>query len=322
MLTRATRRFGTSLALALAVLGAPFAVQAEEGRWLELTWRAPPDCPPASEIEKEITRLVGSSRREGATVRAVVDVTGSDEQGWRANVRTEYRGETGDRTLEGATCRAVARAAALVIALPVDSKAHPPEPPPPPPPPPEPIVKPPVVVPTPLPAERPLRWFVAIGPRSEVGLLQSPGFGLGIGLGARIPLASIELFGAGYLPQSTTVDGSAAGGRFTLVSAGVRLCPRLVRGMVEVFACASASLDRLSAQGFGVTTPGSASTTLATVLVGPGVDFSLTRAHRLRLGVDATYTPGNARFVLANVGPVHTAAKYGGVARLELGWYF
>src|SRR5204862_3582552 len=90
------------------------------------------------EIEREVTRLVGATHREGGTVRAVVDVTVSNDQTWRARVRTEYGGALGDRTLEGATCRAVARASALPISLTIDSSAGTIEEPPPPPPPREP----------------------------------------------------------------------------------------------------------------------------------------------------------------------------------------
>jgi hypothetical protein len=316
------RRLATSVALALIPLWATSA-HADEGRWLDLSWQAPPECPPGADIEREITRLVGTSPRVKGGLRAVVDVTG-DEHGWRARVRTDYAGELGDRTIAGATCRAVAKAAALVISLTIDSNAGKVDttPTPPPAPPrrePEIFLPPPVAPPA---APIPVHGFVALGPRTEMGLLANPGFGVELALGARIPMGSLELAGAVYLPQNVTAAGGSAGGKFTLLSLGGRACPRLVRGDVELFACAGGSFDRLSAQGFGVSTPGSNATNLVSVTLGPGMDFLLARGLWLVVAGDATYTPGHARFVLENIGPVHTASRFGGSARLQLAWYF
>jgi hypothetical protein len=322
MLPRGNRRLASSVALALSLL-APTLARAEEGRWLELSWQAPPECPPGADIEREIVRLVGTSPRVKGALRAVVDVSG-DEHGWRARVRTDYAGELGDRTIEGATCRAVAKAAALVLSLTIDSNAGKVDTPPPAPPkrePEPPPAPPPIVVPLPTPPI-PVRGFLALGPRSEMGLLQNPGFGLELAAGASVPAGSLELAGALYLPQNVTVSGTTSGGRFTLVTLGGRICPRIVRGPVELFACAGGSFDRLSAQGFGVTIPSSNATSLFTLSLGPGMDFLLARGLRLVVAADATYTPGHARFTLDNVGEVHTASRFGGTTRLQLAWYF
>jgi hypothetical protein len=99
------------------------------------------------------------------------------------------------------------------------------------------------------------------------------------------------------------------------------VCPHIVGGAFELFACGSAGLGRLSAEGFGVTAPGSAATTLGFVGLGPGVGFFFTRSHRLTLGIDGTYAPGHASFVLDNLGHVHTASRFGGSARIDLAWY-
>jgi hypothetical protein len=308
------RRLGPAVAIA-ATLWAR-AARADETRWLELTWRAPPECPPGAEIEREIARLVGATRREGGTLRAAVDVTVGTDQTWRARVRTEYAGALGDRTLEGASCRAVARASALVISLTIDSNLIKLEEPPPSPLPREPETAPrlPIRIPS---AEIPARAFLAIGPRSEIGLFPNAGFGLELAIGARNLLGSFQIAGTAYLPENVTVPGTSAGGRFTLLSAAARLCPALVHGTVELFACGSLSLDRLSAEGFGVTAPGSAATNLVTVGLGPSFDFLLARPYRLTFAVDADYTPGHASFVLDRIGRVHTATTFGGSARLQ-----
>jgi hypothetical protein len=321
MIFSANRRFGSSFALALLFVWLlPEPVCADEPRWLELTWRAPAECPAGAEIEREIGRLVGTGARERGTLRAVVDVSGSDEQGWRARVQSEYGGDTGERTLEGATCRAVARAAALVISLTVDSNAdrlegrEPSTPR-------EPEAVPRATSAPQVALREPLRWWVALGPRSEVGLLRHPGFGLELAIGARMPLGSIEIAGAAYLPDDTTVPGTAAGGRFRLLTIEARACPHIAGGAFEFFVCGSAGLGRLSAEGFGVTSPGSAATMLGFFGLGPGMGLFLTRAFRLTLGIDGTFAPGHASFVLDNFGHVHTASRLGGSARIELAFY-
>ncbi len=325
MLRRPNRPFGLLLiavALSLVVrLG-----RGEEARWLDLTWEAPPPCPAGHDIEAEITRLVGKPARERGTLRAFVQVTGSDEEGWRARVRSEYAGRSGERVLSGTTCRAIAKAAALVIALTIDSNAgkleestqptpREREQPPP-------SAAPDTVV-RPGPAARaaPSVWFIGLGPRSELGLLKEPGIGLELGFGALIPAGSLEISGAAYLPESITVRQTGAGGRFVLLSAGLRLCPHLARSGIELFACAGASFDRLSAEGFGVTSPGSAVANLVTFALGPRVDIPLSAAFRLTLGIDGNYTPGRASFVIENVGRVHTATQLGMAERLLLTWY-
>jgi hypothetical protein len=313
-------RIGLRLALALGMLWARSG-RADEPRLLDLTWRAPAECSMGAEMERRIARLSGTAPRDRGVLRAVVDIW-ADERGWHAHVATDYGGEAGERTLEGPTCHAVARAAALVIALTIDSNAgHLDELPPPP----NGRERDSVPKPTRVTeaAHRSLvRGSVAAGPRSELGLLQSPGFGIEIALGARVPAASLEIVGAGYLPENITVPNTGVGGRFTLLTVELRACPNLLRGSIELFACASAGLGRLSAEGFGVTAPGSAATTLGILAVGPGVGFFLSPVHRLGIGGDVTYAPGRARFVLQNIGLVHQAAQIGGSARFEVTWYW
>src|SRR5882672_9283818 len=115
----------------VAVLACSPRAFADDMPWLDLTVRAPPICPPGTEIEHEITRLVGDAPRDKGRLKATIDIAGIDDRTWRARVHTEYGGEGGERTLEGGTCRAVARAAALVVALTVDSHAGAAEEPPP-----------------------------------------------------------------------------------------------------------------------------------------------------------------------------------------------
>src|SRR5260221_2291906 len=236
---------GSCVALALLAF-APRAF-AQDLPWLELTVRAPPDCPTGLEVEREITRLVGDAPRDKGRLKATIEIAASNDRTWRARVQSEYGGEGGERILEGGTCRAVARAAALVVALTVDSHAGALEEPPPPPKPPEILLPPPP--PPPQPAPQPLPWVARLAARTEAGLLPHIGAGVGIGTGLRIPLGSLEVTGAAYLPERTTLPGSAAGGRFSLLSLGARACPQVIGAAVDLFACAGFQWDRLRAEG-------------------------------------------------------------------------
>jgi len=158
--------------------------------------------------------------------------------------------------------------------------------------------------------------------RGEAGLLPHLGVGLGIGGGIRVALGSLEVGGAAYLPERMTLPGSAAGGRFSLLSAGVRACPQIIGAAVDLFACAGFQWDRLHAEGFGVTSPGSAEANLGTFTLGPRVDFLPRRKVRVSFGVDANYTPGHAGFAFDNLGHLRTAAQFGASARLDAIWNF
>lgn len=306
--------------LALAVLQTHRS-RAADARWLDLKWRAPPECPTGAEMEQQIAHLVGIGPRDRRILHAGVDIS-ADERGWHAHVTTDYGGEPGNRAVEGASCHAVARAVALVIALDVDSglghldeqrlPQTPREV--------DSSSRTPRFVETPHPPT--LDGYLTVGVRSQIGLLPNLALGVGIAVGARAAGASVEVAGAGYLPETTTVPDTNVGGHFKLFTVELRVCPNLLRGSIELFGCVSAGLARLSADGFGVNSPGSAATTLGIFALGPGVGFLLSPAYRLGIGGDVSYVPGDARFVLSNIGLVHQAAKVGGSARIEGTWYW
>lgn len=123
---------------------------------IQVVWTAPEGCPQRAVVEAEIARLLGAPPRAEAGRRLDVDgkVTATGA-GYSLELSTrDGEGATGQRTLAGASCEALANAAALVVALGWDPEAvaaaaappvppAPPAPSPPPPPPPAPIQPPP-----------------------------------------------------------------------------------------------------------------------------------------------------------------------------------
>ena len=318
-------RRGAHIAAALCLLGmgmfAPRAARGQPGRPFELTWQAPPTCPTGAEVEREIARLIGDGSHHRATVRAVAEVTRRDDD-WRVQIRIQDGERVSERSFDGATCRAVTKVASLIIALAIEPnagttpEAAPPEPRAKPEPPPSPPSRPAA------PAEASLRGFIAAGPVMELRLLPRVGFGFQLGAGVRMPSLSVELSGSALLPQPTDVPSSEAGGRFSLFTVGLRLCARAMMRGPEIFGCAAGFLDRVHADGYGVTMPGSATALLGTAALGPRIDFALSQALRVSLGGDATYTFSEANFRLDNVGNVHRTPRWGGSARAHLVWLF
>jgi len=88
---------------------------------LELEWNAPAGCPKQEDVLAEVRRIVGSGevRRK---VHATANVS-SDGGRWSLSLKTE---DGGERTLDGHSCKAVASAAALVLALTLQTDAPPP----------------------------------------------------------------------------------------------------------------------------------------------------------------------------------------------------
>lgn len=87
---------------------------------MELSWQAPPECPPTESIEREISRLAGPT--EGQTVRAQVVVSHTAGQRWRVVI--ELSGSAaGHRELTADNCTQLSKAAALIIALAANPEA-------------------------------------------------------------------------------------------------------------------------------------------------------------------------------------------------------
>ena len=95
--------------VALAVRALPSA--ADDAR-IALVWRTPPGCPDEASVRADVARLLAGS---SATGSARADVTHAGDS-WRVVVAMNG----GERRLEAGSCRALAEATALIVALAVD----------------------------------------------------------------------------------------------------------------------------------------------------------------------------------------------------------
>lgn len=102
---------------ALIVIAMSCVAQAQP-RPIELEWSAPPECPDAIAVEREVVRLLGDAP-PGETTHVRGSIV-RDGGGLRLELWTARAGVEGTRTIEGGSCEALVEAGALVIAIAID----------------------------------------------------------------------------------------------------------------------------------------------------------------------------------------------------------
>jgi hypothetical protein len=120
------RRAAALAGLLTSALAPRAEAQSSAAERLWLTWSATEGCPSQEELLGEVGKLLGDrANREASKEPIPVKATVSREAGGSFVVRLETPGEGGTqaRELRGATCKAVADAAALILALMIDPDA-------------------------------------------------------------------------------------------------------------------------------------------------------------------------------------------------------
>lgn len=99
-----------------------FALLAGPAAPLEIDWDAPADCPGAADVRASVERTLGPAADDERTpIRASGRVQES-EAGYRLSLEVHDGATTSQRELEGATCREVTDAAALILAMTIDPR--------------------------------------------------------------------------------------------------------------------------------------------------------------------------------------------------------
>ena len=244
---------GSSAGLLLLISGRAAASE----RAYSLTWNAPSDCPDAAALTRYVDQVVGDAAAGPETVRASGGATRTADGRYAATVELDIGGaEPSTRVIDGRDCEAVSQAAALVIALAIRAHAAPP----PSPTPATPKVPPPDPAPPAHHAERP-HGFLALGPVADWG--STPAVTLGFGLSGGVSWLGLRLEpGLAYFaPRSAEVPGRASvGARFSLASAGARVCVPLSRAALWVAPCVGGGVDWVHGEGFGARVPKNGST--------------------------------------------------------------
>ena len=259
-------------AAALVAALAPSHVRAQVGDPVELTWRAPAECPTADDVRERIRKLAGTTG-QGEPLQA--EATVEREASGRLHLTLVVRrgSSNGERHIEGKSCDDLAGAAAVNLALllrsgaplgaagPQEAQSQPSD------------AREPAAADAageaqsrtaPEPAPEPDSPPSAEDQIQIQGLLQAPLLALGIG---PMPEPSLGLALAGgvsvdrwrFLVEATAwlrqelsaVDPLPVSARVDRIEAGLRTCRDFPLGQVELGPCAMLSVVHLWARGSG-----------------------------------------------------------------------
>lgn len=228
---------------------------------------------------------------------------------YRATLDIESARSRGERVLEADSCDALARSAAVVVAMAVapDRDDSPP-----------PAVVTPAPPPEPMALDQDLghvpparnapdaRTRVAIRAQAvaDSGRMPTTAGGGGVAIGID-PLARLhlEIFGALFAEQDGRIDAER-GATFSLLTAGARACWALTRG-VEIAPCVGLDVGRLAATGFGAqkVADGAAIVVAPEALV--AARFPLAGAFGIRAGLGVLAPMSRQSFVITARGTIH-----------------
>jgi hypothetical protein len=102
--------------------GFPLRAESDPASTLRLQWHAPPECPSSSEILAEAARLLGGPPAPPAGETWTANATVTHRDIWSVELELRTRGVQ-RRRLQARTCRGLADATALILALMIDPDA-------------------------------------------------------------------------------------------------------------------------------------------------------------------------------------------------------
>jgi hypothetical protein len=251
----AGRLWAPLVVLSTTAMALPLFAQSPPIPALTLEWSAPSECPSSAEVIAETQRLLGGPLHfgEGWTARAVV----SHADAWSVLIQTSSPSGIHRRTLHAQTCRGLADATALILALAINPEGV--------------AMMATATAPTPsaapatsdLPVQtsrHALHYFVGVPVSVSAGILPGIDYGVGFALAGRFDSILVEVSVHDWLrPVIATIPGSNAGGTFGLVSGTMYVCNAFGLGAFEIGPCAQLDVGRIEATGLGVTNNGAGS---------------------------------------------------------------
>lgn len=293
---------------------------------LDLTWDAPPDCPDAAAVRGRIERIlrVPVSDPAGAVARGTIERRLDGRFHLAMSVRT---GDLEDaRAIDAASCPALGRAFAVVVALAIDPTREPDAsdedlPP----------AEEPVLTSSPLPpahsAKREVegphpsppspwdsRFAAAAGGAMVWGPLPEASPALAGSLLVRIDRFRVGLVGTLSLPQSPHFD-AAAGATFAMFSLGAFGAYMVPLGPIAIGPAANLELTHLTVRGFGIRNPWETSAVWPTGVLGGRIEARFARWFGLFARGDALVSADVPKISLATSTQgvaLHTPATWSG----------
>ena len=222
---------------------------------IDLEWNAPAQCPTREVFLAELANALGSASRGRVPSSTRIDIASAGDDGWKATVHVAAQGASSERVLHAETCQTLASAAAVIAAVAMEVPTGDP---------------PPTEARAIAPSNGSADHETLLGTRSrkesqlvagaaailDDGTLPalSPGVEGTVAWALRVaPLrVRIEASGAVFETQGGEAQGHPAeGGRFSLITAGGRVCGTRLFGPLEVGPCVGGELDLMNGSGTG-----------------------------------------------------------------------
>ena len=297
-----------------ALLGWVPPVAAEPSATFRLSWTAPEECSSQQQVQAEIARLLGGDIQlhEGD-----LDVKATVVHGplWSGDLSTQHAGQAGHRSIEAPSCKAVADAIALIVALLIDPDAVASQPTAP---------EVPSAPEIPTSNQRGPEFLVGVHAQGRIGTLPGADIGLGFGIGVAGARWRTDLrWSYGLRRDQVASLPSGASGRFNITSASVTECFNLGQTRWGFGPCAALEVGRVSVNGFGATA-GFAKDALWLAL-GGGAFLSLAMGQHLHalIEVDVVAPMYRPDYVFQDVpGVVFRAPGIGSRALTDISWHF
>jgi hypothetical protein len=259
-----------------------------------IEWSAPPQCPDRSSLIALVESALADRPRANLTATAVVThATG----GFEARVSITSAVGLGTRMLESKSCKTLTDDVALVIALSASQ-----------------------AVDTSYGRERALpsehdEIALALGAHASAvsGPLPRPAMGGGVSVAVEgLAALRLELSGTYYASEAATyAQQPSIGAKLSLLRASARVCRIWGVGVLDLGACVSGQLYRLSGVGFGASVIARRGVAL---LWGPALSvlgrMRLLDRLSLIVAADGVAQLSRDRFVFAVYGPLHQPAGF------------
>jgi hypothetical protein len=283
-----------------------------------VTWDAPAgDCPDEAYLRSAVDQLLGGEDPAGARVEARAHVERAAEGVWRVRLTTAREGAAGERVVESTSCRSLADATALIVALAIDPRRvaqnqAAPTPAPAATPAPTPAPPPPLA---PAPTHTPSRFAAFTAISGDLGTLPQPAYGFLLGGALLAARARIEAYGS-YWPSrhAHATSTPSAGGDVLLATGGARGCWIPLGGALSVAACPGLELGVLHGQGTSVRIRRSADGVWVAATALARLTWHLAASWGLFLDASLAVPLVRDQFELDDIGTIHRAAPAEGRA--------
>lgn len=295
-----------------------------DGADLKLSWSAPAECPSKEEVRSAtLDNASARAKKQDAApleAEALVERV-RDSAAWRVRLHTKQGSTIGERDIQASTCRGVADATAVVLALalvPMERDE------------PTASAAPPQIEDTepkardsgprearasgPASASEP-RIALGAGVAMDASTLPAATFGGGASLALTLWRLRLEVEGQRFASRSKSVAQSNAGASFTMTTLGGRACLSLIKSpRADLSPCVGANAVFLNASGFGADANYNKDATLATVTGGALGRLHLTSWFALRASLNAFVPLSRPTFIVENEGSVHQPKALGATA--------